>query len=479
MVSILSTLIKAKQQTKLVIYGAGKCGSLIAREILDHEELNYTLVAFIDDNIHSDKTEICGTKVISRDHGDKILSEFDEILIAIPSISAEKLRSITDWCESTGKSFRLIPGYYQLLEKKVFPGTIRHVILEDILDRNTRNIDTELLQTTYSDKTILVTGAGGSIGSDLCRQLIQLNPKELLLLDASETNLFFVDQDLKELGSITHTIILGNICNSVFLDRVFSKYRPQIIFNSAAYKHVPMLESNVSLAVLNNVVSTSNLLSFATKYKVDRFVQISTDKAVNPTSIMGATKRICELLVKDCLSSVAAMNVRFGNVLDSSGSLIPIVRGRIAKRLPVHITDKRMRRYFMSIPEAASLVLHVGANGESGAVYVLDMGEDYLVMDIIKQIIRLEGLEPERDIEILESGLRPGEKLVETLSINPEHLYPTSHPSINVDGDDPMPWEGFSKWVDRLITSAETFDDNTVREMLMTLISTAKDSSHE
>lgn len=479
MVNLPSILLRAQNKTKLIIYGAGKCGSLIAKDILDHQELNYTVIAFVDDALSSSTTELMGIKIISRDQASNTLTDFDEILIAIPSISAEKLRSITDWCNSTGKPFRLIPGYYQLLEKKAFPGTIRHVILEDLLDRKTRNIDTELLQSMYTNKTIIVTGAGGSIGSDLCRQLIQLQPKRLLLLDASEANLFFVDQDLQELGSTTHIPILGNICNTIFLNKIFAEYKPQIIFHAAAYKHVPMLESNVSFAVLNNVLSTSNLLSFATKYSVDRFVQVSTDKAVNPQSIMGSTKRICELLVKNNSSGVTAMNVRFGNVLGSSGSLIPIIRRRIAKRLPVHITDKRMRRYFMSISEAASLVLHVGANGDSGSVYVLDMGKDYLVLDIIKQIIRLEGLSPGKDIKIIEMGLRPGEKLVESLSFNPKNLIPTSHPSINVDKDDPSPWEGFQNWVSNLISIAETHDDASVRKMLKKLISTEKDLSDE
>jgi FlaA1/EpsC-like NDP-sugar epimerase len=477
--SITSALRRAQNKTKLLIYGAGQCGSLVGKDILDHKELNYSLVAFVDDFPFSETKRLLGRRIVSRSVASQMLSGFDEILIAIPSISADRLRSITDWCNSTGKPFRIIPGFYQLLEQKAYPGTARNVILEDLLDRKTRKIDTDLLKTMYANKTIMVTGAGGSIGGILCQQLIQLQPKALLLLDASESNLFFLDQDLLDSGSTSHIPVLGNVCDSSFLDTIFSQYKPQIVFHAAAYKHVPMLESNVSLAVLNNVVSTNNLLALAEKYDVDRFVQISTDKAVNPKNIMGATKRICELLVKDKSSSVIAMNVRFGNVLGSSGSLIPVIRKRIAKGLPIHITDRRMRRFFMSIPEAASLVLHVGANGDSGSVYVLDMGEDYLVLDIIKQIIRLEGSIPEQDIEIIEIGLRPGEKLVEILSANPEHLKRTSHPSINVDVDDPMPWAGFSGWVNNLIAVAESYDDKSVREILGKLISKDKDSSNE
>ncbi len=479
MVSISNALRRADNKTKLLVYGAGKCGALIGKDIIEHKELNYSLIAFVDDLLFSEEQELCGKKIISRDTASQMVKDFDEILIAIPSISAEKLRSITDWCNSTGKPFRLIPGYYQLLDNKAFPGTIRNVILEDLLDRKTRNIDTELLQKVYSNKTVLVTGAGGSIGSDLCRQLAQLKPKKLLLLDSSEANLFFVDQDLKDLGSTSHVPILGNACTLSFLENVFSTHKPQIIFHAAAYKHVPMLESNISFAVLNNIVSTINLLSLAEKYNIDRFVQVSTDKAVNPKSIMGATKRICELLVKNNSSDVAAMNVRFGNVLGSSGSLIPIVRRRIAKQLPIHITDKKMRRFFMSIPEAASLVLHVGANGLAGSVYILDMGKDYLILDIIEQIIRLEGLIPGKDVTIIEKGLRPGEKLEEILSINPENLSSTSHPSINVDIDDPLPWQNFQGWVMELITIAETYNDSAVRMMLNKLISTEKDQSDD
>lgn len=477
--NIASTLRRAPKHTRLVIYGAGECGRLIAKDILNHKELNYELFAFVDDDVNLVGEDVLGVSILSRKTAEKFIEEYDEILIAIPSVSAENLRSIADWCLRTDKHYRLIPGYYQLLEKKAFPGSARNVTLEDLLDRQTRSIDTKLLTDSYSGKTILVTGAGGSIGSDLCMQLLQLHPEKLLLLDASEENLFFIDKTMKEAGSTSHIPILGSVCNSRFLNEILSEHRPQCVFHAAAYKHVPMLEANVCIAVLNNVVGTANVLRSSGRYHVEKLVQISTDKAVNPSSIMGATKRICELLVKDSSLEYVAMNVRFGNVLGSSGSLIPIIRDRISKGMPVLITDKRMRRYFMSVSEAASLVLHVGAYGEPGSVYVLDMGRDYSVLEIIKQVIRLEGFLPEHDVEIVETGLRPGEKLRESLSLNPMELESTSHPSINVDRNDPMPWSGFSDWVKDLIAVAETMDDTAARKMISRMISMEVDSSNE
>ncbi len=479
MIQFSTSLRRADKSTRLAIYGAGQCGRLVAEDILKHEELNYTLKIFIDDDLCIQRKNILGYRVYSRYQAEQYLEDIDEILIAIPSILPESLRSITEWCKSTGTPFHLIPGYYRLLEKKAYPGTMRNVTLEDLLHRQTRVIDTELLKGMYTGKTILVTGAGGSIGSDLCKQIVQLRPKQLILSDASESNLFYISDNLNSSG-YTHSIpVLGNLSCQPFVEKTISKYRPQIVFHAAAFKHVPMLESNVSLAVLNNVLSTKNLLSIATEFNAERFVQISTDKAVKPSSIMGATKRICELLVKTYSSSIDGISVRFGNVLESSGSLVPIVRSRLANNLPVSITDRRMRRYFMSIAEAVSLVLHVGANGRSGSIYVLDMGEDYLVLDIIKQTIRLEGYIPDKEVKIIETGLRPGEKLEETLSISPESLVPTSHPSINEDVNDPPAWVGFPQWVDNLITSAKTYDDSSVKSIINRLVYKSKESCNE
>lgn len=470
MSEFFGTLRKASQKTRLIIYGAGQCGIIVKNEIQTHKELNYVIVAFIDDNPNKQITTIDDIDVIGKTDIDDSSYEFDEILIAIPSIKSNELKVITEWCRSIEKPFRLIPGYYQLLEKKVYPGIARKVRLEDLLSRGSRDLDTNLLKSFFDDKIVLVTGAGGSIGSELCRQLIQLNPKRLVLIDSSETNLFNIEQDIKELGYKKSISVLGDICDRVFLESIIIKYQPELVFHAAAYKHVPMLESNVCQAVLNNIISTENLLDLSEKYSVSKFVLISTDKAVNPTSVMGATKRVCELLTKQNSRNIPAMIVRFGNVLGSSGSLIPIIRKRILRKLPVEITDRKMRRYFMSIPEASSLVLHVGAKGKSGSVYVLDMGKDYSVLDIIKQVIKLEGLEPGKDIQIIEKGLRPGEKIIEELSSTPEHLIPTDHPSVNIDVNDPFPDSDFQADVKKLIKAAEKYNEEEVKELLHQLV---------
>lgn len=468
MTDISRSIPRTGRRTMLLLFGAGECGRLVAREITRHTELNYTIVAVIDDSGKLDGTMLEGVPVTLRSGAERFASQFDEVLIAIPSATPEQLSSITDWCMALGKPVRMIPGYYQMIRPgRAIPSIAREVRLEDLLGRRSRKLDPMALRKAYQGTSVLVTGAGGSIGGELCRQLAELNPSRLGLLDVSEPGLFFVDLDLRDSGFGNCEILLGDATDPGFVRSVMDRMKPDTVFHAAAHKHVPMLEGNVSRAVSNNVVSTRVLLREAEASGVSRFVLVSTDKAVRPTSVMGATKRLCELLVKG--SEAAGMIrtiVRFGNVIGSSGSLIPLVKRQIDRGGPVTITDRRMRRFFMSIPEAASLVLHVGATGDNGNVYVLDMGELHEVAAVIEKMIRLTGFEPGRDIEIVETGVRPGEKLTEELSWRKDSMEPTDHPSISVDTDDPGQSEDFDGFIQRLLDRAASGDDHGARDLL-------------
>ena len=459
-------LKKASACTRLLIYGAGECGQLIVKEVRQHPELNYSIAFLIDDNRSIQGAKVEDINIISCQQAATLIEDYDEILIAIPSASITDLQEITDWCTKIEKPFRIIPGYYQLLNNMAIPGIAREVTLEDLLGRRPRKIDIELLKEYFSGVRVLVTGAGGSIGSELARQVIQLVPESLYLQDSAETNLFFVNLDVRDTSETAVIPLLGNLCDRRYVQGLLTKYKPHIIFHAAAYKHVPMLERNVCSALLNNLISTRNLLDIASSTGVSRFVMISTDKAVRPSSVMGVTKRLCEFMVRSDKSLMESTIVRFGNVLGSSGSLIPIVKRQISRGNSVTITDKRMRRFFMSIPEAVSLVLHVGIKGLDGNVYVLDMGKDHSILEIIEQIIRLAGFQPYRDIEIVETGIRPGEKLIEELTYIPGTLELTDHPSIGMDLDDPPPPEDFEHWLENLIKMAHEYREEDVLSQL-------------
>lgn len=429
---------RIKDGIRVMVIGAGSAGNVIIREMRRHPELKYKPVALIDDSVFKQGTVISGIKVEGGRERIKEVAEskgVDEIIIAIPSLSNENKAELINICTETGCKIKTIPGLYELIDEQVTLKQIRDVEVEDLLGREQITLDNDGIEGYIKNKVVLVTGGGGSIGSELCRQIAKYNPKELLILDIYENNAYDLQNELKfNYPKLNHKVLIATVRDKKRLDQIFSEYRPQIVFHAAAHKHVPLMEDSPGEAVKNNVFGTLNLAETADKYEVERFVMISTDKAVNPTNVMGATKRTCEMIIQamNKISKTEYVAVRFGNVLGSNGSVIPLFKKQIAKGGPVTLTHKEITRYFMTIPEAAQLVLQAGAYAEGGEIFVLDMGKPVKIYDLACNLIRLSGFEPERDIKIEVTGLRPGEKLYEELLMAEEGLGTTRHEKIFV-----------------------------------------------
>lgn len=416
-----------KDKTKrLLIIGAGDAGSLLAKELVDGKQNHYKPVLFVDDAQWKNNTRIYGVPV--RQGIDNIVGyveqyKIDEIILAIPSLSHKKQLEIVKLAQSTGCKVRTLPGTNDLLDGKVSINNIRDVQIEDLLGRDEVKLNLDEIASFIKDKTILVTGAGGSIGSELCRQILRFGPSQLILLDISENSLYDLQFELNnKFPNIPQKSLIASIRDKERLDEIFKTYKPQVVFHAAAHKHVPLMEDNPFEAIKNNVFGTKNVVECADEYGVERFVLISTDKAVNPTNIMGATKRIAELIIqaKNAISQTEYVAVRFGNVLGSNGSVIPLFKKQIALGGPVTVTHPEITRFFMTIPEASRLVLQAAAIAQGGEIFVLDMGEPVKIVDLAKQLIELSGFEPNVDIQIKFSGLRPGEKLYEELLLDEE-----------------------------------------------------------
>jgi len=425
-----------EKRTRLLIVGAGDAAEKMLREIQDNPRVKYRPVGFLDDNPRKQGQAIHGIPVLGAiDDIGELPIQFDEILIAIPSARGDVMRRIVEICDRTGKRYRTIPKIGELIEGRITANTIREVRLEDLVGRQEVHLDPEKISRFLCGKRILVTGAGGSIGSELVRQISRFQPAVVGLLDFSELNLFQVEQEFQlRLRSLPTEIFLTDIRDRDALQRVLESFKPHIIFHAAAYKHVPMQENHPWEAVLNNVLGTRNLVDLALETEVERFVLVSTDKAVRPTNVMGATKRVAELFVESMNGQQVTrfVAVRFGNVFSSSGSAVPIFQEQIARGGPVTVTHPDVRRYFMSIPEAAQLILQAGAMGEGGEIFILDMGDPIRIVDMVTDLIRLNGLEPGKDIAIEFTGLRPGEKLYEELITSGEGIVPTGHEKIMV-----------------------------------------------
>ncbi|HHV64825.1 MAG TPA: polysaccharide biosynthesis protein, partial [Peptococcaceae bacterium] len=356
----------------------------------------------------------------------------DEIIIAIPSASADTIREIVEICKETkAASLKILPGVHDILSGKITVSPIREVQVEDLLGRDPVSVDLEEVAGYLKDQTVLVTGAGGSIGSELCRQIVKFNPEKLILAGHGENSIFDIEQELKDYPVVTE---IFDIKDETKVNLIFEKYKPSVVFHAAAHKHVPLMEGNPEEALKNNVLGTTNLAQAAHQTGVKTFVFISTDKAVNPTSIMGASKRIAEMVIQDFdrRSPTKFVAVRFGNVLGSRGSVIPTFKRQISAGGPVTVTDPRMTRYFMTIPEASQLVIQAGAMASGGEIFILDMGKPVKIIDLAKDLIRLSGLEPEKDIKIVFTGKRPGEKLYEELLTSEEGTTATKHKRIFV-----------------------------------------------
>jgi len=410
--------VSVKINRRVIIVGAGEAGVMVLRECRNNPAMDIEIVGFIDDNPAKKNLRIQGVKILGTKHDiPAIVNKYgvEEIILAIPSAKGEVIREIISYCQIPNVKLKIVPGLQKILsgDLEVRP---REVKPEDLLGRETVEIDAQEISHYIKNKRILVTGAGGSIGSALCQQIALFSPKELMFYDHNENNVYFLEVEFKtKYPQVKFTTVIGDIKDIGLLKHTFSRYRPHVIFHSAAHKHVPLMEENPAAEGKNNFIVTRNLIYAANHYGVERFVLISTDKAVNPTSIMGATKRISEMILqakaKD--SKTRFMAVRFGNVLGSDGSVIPLFKKQIEERGPVTVTHPEAKRYFMSASEAAQLVLQAGAMGKKGEIFILDMGEQIKILDLARNLITLSGLKLDKDIFIKFVGLRPGEKLYE------------------------------------------------------------------
>lgn len=425
-----------KKSKRTLIVGAGDAGAMLVREMKRRPEGGYIPVAFVDDDSSKEGKLIHGVPIIGgRNDIPKIVGDkdIDEILIAIPSTSDSDRREIINICKQTGCKLKTLPSIYELIDERVTISQIRDVEIEDLLGRDPVELNIDEIAGYIRNKVILVTGGGGSIGSELCRQITRFNPKKLIILDIYENGAYDLQMELnKKAPHIDKEVIIASIREKRRLEEIFEKYRPQVVFHAAAHKHVPLMEVNPKEAIKNNIVGTLNLAECADKYGVLKFVQISTDKAVNPTNIMGASKRVCEMIIQSInkVSKTEFVAVRFGNVLGSNGSVIPLFKKQIAAGGPVTVTHPEITRYFMTIPEAAQLVIQAGAMAKGGEIFILDMGKPVKIIDLARDLIRLSGFEPDVDIKIEITGLRPGEKLYEELLMDEEGIQNTKHKKI-------------------------------------------------
>jgi FlaA1/EpsC-like NDP-sugar epimerase len=471
-----------KPMKRLLIIGAGDAGEKILREIRDNPRLDYEVVGFLDDSSRKQGLKIHGVEVLGpvpKIHQLAYDAAIDEVLIAIPSASAKQMRRITQHCEATGLKCRTTPGIGELIDGKISFKTIREVSYEDLLGRDPINIDTESIGHYLKDKIVLVSGAGGSIGSELCRQVAAFNPRNLILLDKTENNIFHIEMGFRHrFPNVPITPVLGDVHNMGFLDRVFVIHKPQVVFHAAAFKHVPIVELNPWEGVFNNIIGTKNIVEASNQSGVERFVMISTDKAVRPVSVMGATKRVAEMITScygthhNALPNGSKfLSVRFGNVIGSEGSVIHLFKKQIERFGPVTVTDPEITRYFMTVSEACKLILQAGAFGEGGEIFILDMGTPIKIVDMARDLIRRSGFKPDVDIEIKFIGLRPGEKLHEELITDAEGIVPSTHEKIFVlRGENNSDLNWLNKKIDELVELALEQDAASLKSKLKEIV---------
>ncbi|GAB4224615.1 MAG: nucleoside-diphosphate sugar epimerase/dehydratase [Acidobacteriota bacterium] len=472
---LLSSGSPGSSERRILVVGAGDAGENLVREMVRNERLGMFPVGFVDDDPLKKGLRIHGVKVRGTRHDIPRLVEqhqVDEILIAIPSATAEDIRPIVDIARDTKARIKILPDLASLVHGSPRLSDVRDLRIEDLLGRPRIELDTPRVAAYVEGRRVLVTGAGGSIGSELCRQLLRFRPAELILFGRGENSIFAIANELAPRAGETRLVqVIGDVINKRKLEGVFERCRPEIVFHAGADKHVPLMELNPDEAVLNNVLGTRNVLEVCNDFEVEKVVCISTDKAVNPTSIMGCCKRVAELYIqsgrypKTCVTAV-----RFGNVLGSRGSVIPVFQKQIARGGPVTVTHREVRRYFMTIPEAVALVIQAGAMARAGEIFVLDMGEPVKIDDLARRIIRLHGLEPERDIPVIYTGLRPGEKLDEELVGTREDRQETDHPKIfKVARAAEVP-DDLDRLVDELIRQAVAMDDTGIRRTLRRIV---------
>lgn len=468
-----------QKRKRVMIIGAGDAASMLITEYnLAKAKGGAKVVCLIDDNPNKIGNYLRGVKVVgNRESITKFAKKFnvDEIIYAIPSSSAQTRAEILNICKETGCSLKAIPGLSQIIRGKVKLSDMRDVKIEDLLGRDPVKMQTEEVMDYVKGQVVIVTGGGGSIGSELCRQIAMHAPKQLIIFDIYENNAYDIQNELRRKygGGLNLVTLIGSVRDSKRINQVFEKYRPNIVFHAAAHKHVPLMEDSPNEAVKNNVFGTLKVSSAAIKYGAKRFILISTDKAVNPTNIMGATKRMCEMVVQSAnrQGKTEFVAVRFGNVLGSNGSVIPLFKKQIAAGGPVTVTDPRIIRYFMTIPEAVSLVLQAGAQAKGGEIFVLDMGEPVKILDLAENLIRLSGHTPYVDIDIKFTGLRPGEKLYEELLMEEEGLQDTENSLIHIGKPIKFNEEKFKKDLEALYASM--MDDHIdIRSMVQEIVPT-------
>ncbi|MGF0108087.1 polysaccharide biosynthesis protein [Clostridium sp. SGI.024] len=434
--NILDVKTNVSNLKRTLIIGAGEAAILVIKEMKNNKNSKYNPIALIDDNEYKVGKSILGIKIEgTRKDIIKVCKEkeIETIIIAAPSMNEEDKKEILDKCKKTECKIQMMPSIYSVIDGKVSLNQIKDVEIEDLLGRKPIELEMQGISNYIKNKTVLVTGGGGSIGSELCRQISKFNPNRLIIFDIYENNAYDIQNELRyKYPKLNLLVLIGSVRDKKRLEQVFDKYKPDIVFHAAAHKHVPLMEDSPMEAIKNNVFGTLNVVECADKYNSERFVLISTDKAVNPTNVMGATKRICEMIIQsyDKVSHTKFVAVRFGNVLGSNGSVIPLFKKQIAQGGPVTVTHKNIIRYFMTIPEATQLVLQAGAFAKGGEIFVLDMGEPVKIYDLAYDLIRLSGYEPNKDIKIKVTGLRPGEKLYEELLMSEEGLTNTSHKKI-------------------------------------------------
>jgi FlaA1/EpsC-like NDP-sugar epimerase len=463
---------------KLLILGAGDCGEKIYREIQDNASLRYEVVGFLDDDLAKVGKLLHGVPILGTTSELKTLAQrigAEETLIAIPSATAAQMRALLARCEESGLPSKTVPGMGELIDGKVSIKAIRDVDYRDLLGREVIRLDENRIAGYLEKARVLVTGAGGSIGSELCRQICRFGPSCLILYERAESPLYEIDLELRtDYPGARVVPVLGDIRDRGQFSRALSDHQPQVVFHAAAYKHVPMMELQPWKAVRNNIVGTRHVMDLSKEHGVERFVLVSTDKAVRPANVMGASKRVAELLVQNqngCgLNTTRFMTVRFGNVVGSVGSVVPLFKKQIERGGPVTVTHPEVTRYFMTIPEACQLILQAGAMGEGGEIFILDMGTPVRIVDMAKDLIRLSGFEPDADIKIEFVGLRPGEKLFEELITSGEGIVPTSHEKILVLRGKTCDQERLNAVIDDLTKLAEKQNGAGIKAKLQEIV---------
>ena len=466
-----------EKRSRVMIIGAGSAGDMLIREIVTSQYLHKEIGCVIDDDPELKGKTIRGQRIVGG--RDKIVEaarqySIDEIIIAMPSISKKQTAEIATVCNQTGCEIKIVPGMYQFITNELTVSKLRHVEIEDLLGREPVKVDLSKITGYLKDQTVLVTGGGGSIGSELCRQIAAASPRKLVIVDIYENNAYDIQQELKKkYPKLNLIVLIGSVRNTNRMNTIFETYLPDIVFHAAAHKHVPLMEDSPNEAIKNNVFGTLKTVQAADRYGVERFVLISTDKAVNPTNIMGASKRICEMIVQaySRRSQTEFVAVRFGNVLGSNGSVIPLFKKQIQEGGPVTVTHPDIIRYFMTIPEAVSLVLEAGSSAHGGEIFVLDMGDPVKIVDLAKNLIRLSGYVPNEDIMIEYSGLRPGEKLYEERLMEEEGLQTTENKRISIAKPIVMDDEAFFDALSEL-KDAVYKETGTVREMVQDIVPT-------